>query len=93
MRAHLCLMPVYTDMQPLELFLADLGKRILKLPKWALNSAMNVVMGWYTMKVRVLVRKLGFLLRLVSADGGTLGAETPRSMSDNIESLCLVREC
>ena len=40
-----------------------------------------------------MVRKLGFLQRLVSADGGTLGAEILRSMSDDIESLCLVREC
>jgi len=40
-----------------------------------------------------VVRKLGFLQRLVSADGGTLGAEILRSMSDDIESLCLVREC
>jgi len=45
------------------------------------------------MKARLLVKKLGFLQRLVSADGGTLGAETLRSMSDDIESLCLVRDC
>ena len=45
------------------------------------------------MKARLLVRKLGFLQWLVSADGGTLGAETLRSMSDDIESLRLVRDC
>ena len=29
----------------------------------------------------------------MSADGGTLGAETLRNMSDDIESLCLVGGC
>ena len=29
----------------------------------------------------------------MSAVGGMLGAETLRSMSDDIESLCLVRDC
>ena len=33
-------------------------ERILKLTKWASNSAMNMVMSWHTMKVRLLVRKL-----------------------------------
>ena len=42
------------------------------------------------MKVRLLVRKLGFLLQLVSADGGMLGSETLRSMSDDIESCALL---
>ena len=50
----------------LESFLAEMGKRILKLPKWASNSVVNVMMGWPTMKARILVRNLGFLLRLVS---------------------------
>ena len=36
---------------------------------------------------------MGFLLRLVSADGHALGAWTFQSMSDDMESLCLVREC
>ena len=50
-------------------------------------------MGWHIMKARLLVRKLGFLKQLVSADEGTLGADSLRSMSDDIESLYLVREC
>ena len=77
-------------MRLLNSFLAEMGKRILKLTKWVSNSAVNVVMGWHTMKVRLLVRKLGFLLQLVSADGGMLGSETLRSMSDDIESCALL---
>ena len=50
---------------------------------------------WFLLhwKARILVRKLGFLLRLVSTDGHELGARTFQSMSDDMESLCLVREC
>ena len=70
---------------------AQMGKRILKLPKWASNSVVNVMMGWPTMKARILVRKLGFLLRLVSADGHALCARTFQSISDDMESVCRVR--
>ena len=45
-----------------------MAKRILKLPKWASNMAANVVMGWTTVRTRVVVQKLSFLNRLVSAE-------------------------
>ena len=41
---------------------------ILKLPKWASITAANVVMGWTTVRARVVVQKLSFLHRLVSAE-------------------------
>ena len=49
----------------------ELAKRILKLPKWASNTAANVVMDWTRVraKVAVVVQKLSFLHRLVSAIG------------------------
>ena len=53
----------------------------------------NAPVGILNMKARILVRKLGFLLRLVSANGHVLGARTFQSMSNDMESLCLVREC
>ena len=54
----------------LETFLGELAKRILKLPKWASNTAANVVMGWTTVRGRVpvVVQKLSFLHWLVSAE-------------------------
>ena len=42
---------------------------ILKLPKWASITAAKVVMGWTTVRARVVVQKLSFLYRLVSAEG------------------------
>ena len=44
----------------LESLPPKIGKRLLKLPKWVLNSAVNVMMVWPTMKARILDRKLGF---------------------------------
>ena len=52
----------------LETSLGELAKRILKLPRWASNTAANVVMGWTTVRARVVVQKLNFLHRLVSAE-------------------------
>ena len=52
----------------LETSLGELAKGILKLPRWASNTAANVVMGWTTVRARVVVQKLNFLHRLVSAE-------------------------
>ena len=53
----------------LETYQGELAERILKLPKWASNTAANVVMGWTTVTARVVVQKLNFLHQLVSAEG------------------------
>ena len=52
----------------LETFLGELAKRIVKLPRWAFNTAANVVMGWTAVRARVAVQKLSFLHRLVFAE-------------------------
>ena len=49
------------DLSPLETFHGELTKRVLKLPKWTSNTAGNVVMGWPTVRARVVVQNLGFL--------------------------------
>ena len=64
-----------------------------KDPKWSSNTAVDVVMGWSTIRARVLMRKLNFLRRLVLGDGNNLGSRMMRSLTDDAESVCLVREC
>ena len=64
----------------LEAFQDEMAKRILKLPKWSSSTAANVVMGWPTVRARVLIQKLCFLHRLVSG------------VSDDVEALGLVKE-
>ena len=77
----------------LEAFQGEVAKRILKLPKWSSNTAANVVMSWPPVRARILVQKLGFLHRLVSEMRGRLGGRVLASLSDDVEALCLVKEC
>ena len=77
----------------LESFQGEMGKRILGLAKWTSNTATGVVMGWPSMRARVLVQKLCFLQRLVLGDGCNLGSRMLRSLADDVESVTLVCEC
>ena len=51
------------------------------------------VMGWPSMRARVLIRKLSFLQRLVLGDGSKLGSRMFRSLMGDVESVNLVFEC
>lgn len=45
------------------------------------------------MKCRVLVRKLGFLRRVMAGDMDSLSGSVVLALCDEVESICLVREC
>ena len=45
------------------------------------------------MKCRVLERKLGFLMRVMAGDMDSLSRSVLLAMCDDVESICLVREC
>ncbi len=45
------------------------------------------------MRCRVLERKLGFLQRVLKSAPSTLSGRTLFALSDDVDSLCLVREC
>ena len=45
------------------------------------------------MRVRILVSKLGFLVRLLKTDDVDLAASAVLSLCDDFEESCLVREC
>ena len=49
-------------LQALESFQAELGWRVLKLPKFSSNTAPLLVLNWPTMCARVLCNKLSFLI-------------------------------
>ena len=74
----------------LETFQGELAKRNPELPRWASNMAANAVMGWTTVRARVVVQKLSFLHRLVSAERESVGSRALVSMGDDVEALCLV---
>ena len=76
----------------LNSFLVELAKRCLGWPKHHSNTAAQVALDLESIRSRLLFTKLGFLRRSMLNDAG-VGAEMMRVMSDNVESLCLVKEC
>ena len=83
-----------SSLQLLDSFLGELSKRLLKLPKWYSNTPASIVIGMQSARALCLTRKLQFL-RKVAADnrGETVSSRTFMSLSDDIDSVCLVREC
>ena len=80
-------------MKRLESFQAELVKRVLKWPSHHSNTAAIAVLDVPTMKCRVLVRKLSFLRRVMASDTESLSGSMVLSLCDDVESICLVREC
>ena len=78
----------------LDSFLGALSKRLLKLPKWYSNTPASIVMGLMSAHALCLTRKLNFLRKLsINECSVSLSSQTLRSLSDDIDSICLVREC
>ena len=76
----------------LNSFLGELAKRCLSWPKYHSNTAAQVALDLESLRSRLLLTKLGFLRRSILNHAG-VGAEMMRVMSDDVESLCLVKEC
>ena len=87
-----CLSP--GSLHVLDSFLGEVSKRLLKLPQWYCNTPARIVTGQRSAGALCLVRKLNYLAK-VTAEGNNelLGAQTMKSLSDNVNSICLVREC
>lgn len=65
----------------------------MKWPKHHSNTAAIAVLDIPTMKCRILVKKLGFLRRLMEGDPDSLCGSVVLPLCDEVESICLVREC
>ena len=59
----------------LEAFQAEIGKRILNLPKHHSNLIPLIALRWPTMRFRILTRKLSFLHRLMKSQQSTISAK------------------
>ena len=77
----------------LEAFLGELSKRALKWPMHLSNTSAVLALDMETMRSRILCRKLSFLRRLLDEKATGVGAAAMRSLTDDIESLCIVKEC
>ena len=81
-----------SSLKAVNSFLGELRKRALRLPKWYSNTASMIVMDCQPAEVRCLIRKLCFLRRITNSSD-TLSLRTFEALSDDIESVCLIREC
>ena len=81
-----------TSLHKLENFQGEIAKRILKFPKWFSNTAAKIALGWPSMHSICTIRKLKFLSRVVAMED-SISRRAFCSLVDDIESLCLVREC
>ena len=80
-------------LKKLEAFLGELVKRVLKWPKHHSNTVAIATLDVPTMKCRVLVRKLGFLKRVMGRDTDSLSGCVVLALCNEVDSICLVREC
>ena len=80
-------------MERLDAFQGELAKRVLKWPKHHSNTAAFATLDVPTMKCSVLVRKLGFLQRVMGSDTDSLSGCVVLALCNEVDSICLVREC
>ena len=82
-----------TLLSKLVSFQADLGKRMLRLPKSTANSIPLLAMGLPSVRARILISKLKFLYKIVHGEDN-LASQAFRSISvNNIESMSIIRQC
>ena len=81
-----------TSLQKLEKFQGEMTKRILKLPKWFSNTAAKIALGWHSMHSICTIMKLKYLSRMTALEDG-ISHHAFCSLVDDVESLCLVKEC
>ena len=86
-----------SSLKILNSFLGEFCKRILKLPKWYSNTASMIVLDCPSAEARCLTWKLCFLRRITdqssASHADTLSSRILLALSDDIESVCLIREC
>ena len=76
--------------------MGEIAKRALKWPKHFSNTAALVTLDMPTSRCHIFQRKLNFLRRLVTPEAlesNRIGPATTKTFADDIEDLCLVKEC
>ena len=76
----------------LESFQAEIGKRILGLSKHHSNLFTLIGLHWPSVRCRILIRKLGFLAKLLSSDD-KLSSQVFRTLaSDDVYNVSLIQQ-
>ena len=77
----------------LEDFQAEIGKRILNIPKHHSNLIPLVALHWPSMRLRILQQKLSFLWRLLHPKKTTINVKVMLSLRENGVEPILVQQC
>ena len=81
------------SVQMLDSFLGELSKRLLKLPRCYSNTPASIVIGLRSARALCLTRKLNFLKKITDSNSETVSSRTLTSLSDDLDSVCLICEC
>ena len=65
---------------------AEIGRRILKLPSFFSTSTVRICLCWPSMATRILIRKLGFLAKLLSSQDLSISSRlfTSAAITDSL---------
>ena len=82
-----------TLLKKLEFFQTEIGKRVLRLPKYSSNRAVRMALLWPSMQARILCIKLSYLHKTVSGVNNINSRVFRTLAASEVESLLLVRQC
>lgn len=78
----------------LESFQCEIGRRILRLPKFYSNNAIRIGLHWPTVSTRILLRKLSFLAKLLSSKNDSISTRVFNSLAiDDVYDSSIVQQC
>ena len=76
----------------LEHFQGEIGRRILKFPRYHSTNSCTILLQWPSITARLLINKLCYILRLRALEGtGNMAASLFQASDSN--NMSLVREC
>jgi len=82
-----------TLLMKLESFQGEIGKRILRLPKFAANDPVRMALQWPSVRTCVLCIKLSFLLKILNSENSLSARVFCSLAASDVEALHLIRQC
>ena len=81
-------------LKALESFQCEIGRRILRLPKFYSNNAIRIGLHWPTVSTRILLRKLSFLAKLLCSKNDSISTRVFNSLAiDDVYDSSIVQQC
>ena len=78
----------------MESFQHEIGCRILRVPKFYSRLAVRIGLHWPAVSTRILIRKLGFLSKLLSSSKDTISSRVFTSLAiEDVFETSIVQQC